>query len=499
MKSPVSFRHDQICAPLSELPPLNNLSNTKYKNQQKKLNPPSIVIPQLPQWKKISRINTPQTAMKFDTDTIFSSNINKNILHPLTPHVHLAAELGPLIKRCLQFMDYPYVSQSGDLIDFFNANPDNPIIKKKTDTLNSILKYTTDPISRNATPSTALEYLFDMIEKHIFRPIPIFPPPNDFSEVAQFWIVKNWSHVQMVHKILQCLLNDQKIFSTLLNDEFVYNLINQLCTPDSNERKEIETELKIIIKTFTNKRGYILRSILSKTIAYLDGDEFLADSVGSYLQLFLEFFSSQPIIKPRYFLMFRTVFYPLYSTNLAPHFELPLQKLSSFFQSRDPKTAAWCLFYLKKHWPITSTKKQVMFLNQFLSLLPSIPMDIIENSKNVIVQIIISCIRSESYIISSKTMLICSDLNFLSIFSPQFLEKIANAVENSINLWKKGQKELSENLLKTINSILENYQRPPQKNLIDKSFQWEIIINAAAANNNGIIIENEMKKLETLV
>lgn len=487
MTRTVSFSHST-----SDLPPSPVIVPPK-QNRRGKLNSgnvlsgkraKTIVVPQVPN--RLRNQRTPRVAKREIVEDSFDYSMAR--VHPQTPNVQIVAQLSPLVQRCLQFSDYDIVLDGS-----IPVHPPIPAVTKKLETLANIFRIVDDPVSRRSLPQSSIEELFEMIKLHIFHDIPAFKPPNEFSEIVATYVVKNWEHIEIVHMILQTLMKDQSTFCHLIDKEFTFKLVRQLDTPVFEEQQEIEKDLKIILESYVGYRTHILHCMLTKLIAYLDGVKYLSWSVGPILRLFLSYFNSlSGPVKQSNFLLFRTVFYPLFSTELAYHFEAPLHDLALFFQARDPATALWCLQYLKNHWPRTSTRKQILFLHQITIFLPTLPATMFDKVGPLVLQVLTPYITSEHWQVSLNATLFCADDSFIDVYKPipDAIEKyLIPAAKVLLGHWREDERELAGMFLEKLNAFrtaskpaMRANAAPRRVHRESEAVQWAKIVELASAN-----------------
>jgi translation initiation factor IF-1 len=272
-------------------------------------------------------------------------------------------------------------------------------------------------VLRPLIPAEFYKELFAVLEPTLQRSIPAFTAPNAFSEIPTVYAIRNWNHVLIAHRIVQVMIEDREVFGPLLTPEFGAKLVHQLETPVSEEREEVEAALHLLLAHYAGFRRPMLRIMLAKLVAYLDGVKWLTLAIGPILRLLLTYFATlRGPVKQSNFLLFRTVFYPLFTMELADFYEAALTDLSAFFQGRDSATAFWCLRYLKNHWPCSSTHKQMLFFRQAALLIPMLPMTMFDRVGPVLLRTIRKALTSEHFQVAMSAALFCAAPEFMSLF-----------------------------------------------------------------------------------
>jgi hypothetical protein len=459
-------------------------------SSQSRKRQPSLVIPQASRTPVVQ--HRPQPPQEAEQTLAFP---------PDPPDTKRVALFPSLLEQCHSFYDYPILRVPPSS---FPPHPPDQTIEKKTAAWGSLFNLVDDPVLSSLLPVTAFTDLFSLVEGHLFRPIPAFSPPNAFSEVSEIWVVKNWVHVLAAHRILQILLLDYERFSQLIRPEFTAQLVQQLDTPVPEEQQEIETDLHLLLQKYYGFRRPILRCMLSKLVAYLDGVTYITWSVGPVLRLFLTYFGTLPgPVKQSNFLLFRNVFYPLFATEFGYLFENSLTDLAAFFQSRDRATAFWSLKYLKNHWPKTSTRKQLVMFRQLTVLIPMLPMTLFDKVGPIILRTLAPCLTSEHFQVALNSAMFCSSAEFLHLFRT-IPDEVSNILigpaRESTTHWSPEQQEMAQYLVDTLQdfefaskpAIRARTARSPRRKVM---VGWGDVVEIAADSDASVDRECEREKL----
>lgn len=467
------------------------------RKQIKPHNAPPIVIP-------ISRvvqgISTP-----YHKNTRFGQTELPDFLvppqfHPLTPHAQIIYDLPPLIQRAFHFMDYKMCFHK----DPFEADEPSEYsyqeFQKKTDTLNSILKIVTDPVSRHGLAPDVFRMLYDMVLKHIFHPMPRVSKEAEFSEYTTTYYIKHWDHIVIVHQILRAMMCDHSHFSPLLTKHFSKRMVDSLETPLRSEQQQFEETIKFIIENYIGQRQALLKHMISKIINYVEN---VIDytCIASILRLLVTYFLSlEPPLSTSNHKIFRTVLFPLISTYDSSNFEKPIQDLELIFASSEPANAFWCLQYLNNHWPKTSVKKETLFYNLFVNLLSLLPDTLFMTTAPIVVKLLSRCISSSNLSTCLFAIMFCDNQELLDTFKPVpelITEYLVPAVKDAISNRDEEITEYGTSLLSKITPF-EHYPKSKvfmHKNNDSKSIWIKI---AKEANNSDINIEKFTKSLDLI-
>jgi hypothetical protein len=418
---------------------------------------------------------------------------------PTAQHARILADLPLFIRQCREFSDYPIFQATESS---FAPQPPVPALKAKTEALGTLFSILSDSALRVMLSPEFFKALFSALEPDLHRSIPAFTAPNAFSEVPTIYAVKNWNHVLFAHRIVQLMTLDREMFSPLLTAEFASFLVHQLETPVLEEREEVEAELHILLGDYVGFRRPMLCIMLAKLVAYLDGVKYLTLSIAPILRLLLTYFTTvRGPIKQTHFLLFRTVFYPLFTRELSTFYEIALTDLSYYFQGRDSATAFWCLRYLKTHWPRSNTQKQLLFFKQTALLIPLLPMTIFDRVGPVLLRTIRTCLTSEHFEVAMSAALFCAAPEFIDLLTAipdevsAFLMVSARAATAH---WNTEAAELAQFLVDSLRTF-EIASKPTTRARTARKkvrFGWLDVIKLAAKEDGTLDEDRERQKVE---
>ena len=177
-------------------------------------------------------------------------------LYPLTPHPQVSVNINPDLEHLRLQFDYSLISE-------FETEKQTPEFNAKTDSLNSLITITKNPLLRNSISQFSLSDLFDILVLHIILPLPSLPPENPYAEFSSPYYYRNWTHLEKCHTIFLQLLSLPS-FQNFLSFPFLQKLISQLDTPVNEAHKPLENEIITIMNNFHHERLHIIRTLLSK-------------------------------------------------------------------------------------------------------------------------------------------------------------------------------------------------------------------------------------------
>jgi hypothetical protein len=146
-----------------------------------------------------------------------------------------------------------------------------------------------------------------------------WPIPKEFSETKDAFENKKGAHPEIGRRILQDILIGQTVTSAVPDLPFVFKLINALSTPVA---QEFERDIFLIFQRRCKEKQKILTFCL---------------------------------------------------TPHASEFQATLMQFSIYFQASDLDPAVWFQKYLRRHWPVSNARKELVFFKLFTNLIPVLP------------------------------------------------------------------------------------------------------------------------------
>lgn len=429
--------------------------------------PPPIRLPPIDTERSISE----QISM---VNELRASSFPMQKQYPKTPTTHLIEPLTTLISRCLPQPIFQIVEKkTPDLL--LPANEGEANAKD----LNAILKVLRSKGFKMIITCNDYAELFKMLEKYLFKPNQHIPLVNPFAEVIPVFEITNWVHMEIAHIIFQTILLEPMFISKFITRNFLTVLIDQLDTPVTAEQTHLETEIMLIIENFREKAQFIIWSLISRIHEYQSGSK-TSYCVAPIIRICLKYFENHKDFN-KISSIYKNYVVPLYAAEHLPDFEKALRSLSSFCIKADPTCSEYCLNYIIKHWPITTSKKELIFLQQLSMLLQVIEEDNLAQFTMKILQILAQSISSVNSSISMNALFLLCDGNFLYHFRTvreQFPLILVPALRIASNHWKEDQKSMAKSLLETLgddNTIPD----VDEKKIKERNETWKLISRQA--------------------
>lgn len=263
----------------------------------------------------------------------------------------------------------------------FSDAPDSPEEAKekerKRSTLLELVNYLT--VFKPSFIEEELEEIFEMLACNLFRPLPpttqdlmgVYNPEEDEPQSES-----TWPHLQVVYEFLLRLATstetDSKLLGKFFTRGFVLNLLELFDSEDPRERDYLKTILHRIYGNFMSLRPFIRRTINNVFFRFIyetdrhNGIAELLEILGSIINGF-----ALPI-KEQHKQFLARVLLPLHKVTYVSVFHPQLSYCVTQFLEKDANLAPKIVSAVLKFWPVTNSKKELMFLNEIEEILDRI-------------------------------------------------------------------------------------------------------------------------------
>lgn len=370
----------------------------------------------------------------------------------LQDYNHTFEEVPMMLQACYEFNSVSYSTRG-------NYAP--PSKKKEYfEAITAILSQNNNLEELDATTS---ELLLDVIERNVIRPIPELPKSFIFGDSPSIITLQQWPTVYFAHRLFLFVLQNYEhaAMARFLTNQFCHALIELFESPDKNEQESLTQIIGCIYEIYPETRSFLFRYLLNKVIAHLDKTTTYI-CVSPILSFFTSYFKMQSISwNVGYEHIFRTFFFPLFSTDYVTEFYQTLSALCSLFYIRDPKCPIWALNYLLNHWPKTNSSKQVVYLHQISAISPFLRVASVDNIYCKLFSKIGKSIISPNFKVCSAALRLCSDSYFLCCFTQIFqvvIPPLIAKLDQVTHHWNEDiriQTTEAKQLVTNINSRLE--------------------------------------------
>jgi hypothetical protein len=292
--------------------------------------------------------------------------------------------------------------------------------------------------------------LIRMVGRYIFKPHFALPPRNPYAESFPIYEITNYSYLEVMHAIFQALLLEPIYVATFIDRKFVTFLIDELDTPVAQEQALVESEVRRILEAFEDLESFIVNSLLSRTNEYRDGSR-SPYCISPILRILLAHFDRTK--NPKADEEYRRSFVPLYFTNFLTDFEKPLRTVTAHFSRKNPQNAEFAIMALLSHWPRTSPRKEISFLQQFSLLLQNCPKESLPKICPGVLKVLAVSLSSLNSTVVLNACFLLMDGQFLCLFESVrdcFALILIPALRKAGGHWKEDQRKMALELLETL-------------------------------------------------
>ena len=376
-----------------------------------------------------------------------SRSVTRDVLIHNLPALRDAppASRKPLLLKKLRLCSFVF--------SFDESTLDSPQEAKEKElkraTLLELVNYLT--VFKPSFTDDELAAIFDMLQSNLFRPLPpstfeltgVYNPEEDepTSEVS-------WVHLQVIYEFLLRLATstetDSKLMDKYFTRKFILSLLELFDSEDPRERDYLKTILHRIYGNFMSLRPFIRRAINNVFYRFIyetdrhNGIAELLEILGSIINGFALPLKEQHkqflirVLLPLHKVTHVAIFHPQLSywsvTHLMPaadmvcgnHFwsvpltrclccVLPLLSVTQFLE-KDQTLAPAIITAILKFWPITASKKELMFLNEVEEILDRIQSaHLTGESEMELFKRIAACINSPHFQVSERAIYILNN------------------------------------------------------------------------------------------
>lgn len=302
----------------------------------------------------------------------------------------------------------------------FDDTPDSTAVQKdkeiKRTTLLELVSYLT--VFKPVLSEPELVEIFSMLSFNIFRPFQrtvlekhgMGYSPDEDDPLSE----PSWPHLQVVYEFLLRLATsqetDQALLTKFFNQTFISNFLVLFDSEDNRERDYLKTILHRIYGNFMSLRPYIRRVINDTFFRFIyetdrhNGIPELLEILGSIINGF-----ALPL-KDQHKIMLKQVLVPLHKASFLSGFHPQLSYCVTQFLEKDPSLAPIIVFGVLKYWPMTSSKKELMFVSELEEILDRVQSVHLGPSLVPLFSRIAACINGGHFQISERSLnLINSD------------------------------------------------------------------------------------------
>lgn len=431
----------------------------------------------------ISSMNSDLKAIRRQTlPSMFESTLNTD-------------QLSENINKCMNI----YVGQ------YIPDDPENPLPRGShaNENLSSLYDTLNKGKSIGVMPENVIIQLFSMIESNIFHNMPEIPKQYIMTDQILPIYSNQWKDLEILYKIFLLIirLGNRQYIRSCITDTFLQKLLRVLDSPDPNEHCQLDQILKAIAETIPSLQENLTNAAFKQIDLHKDGigSHFSVTSCLTYV--YFIFNDNKCCWSSTYTEKFQNSIFPLFNSNFLPEFYASLTNCCQIYYEGAENGKEWGMSFILKHWPKTSSQKQVLFINQISIICRQFKGSVLKFVKQIF-QLFAECLSSSNFKVASAALQLLSDPTFLLLFSDapkDVINILLGPIQGCLQHWSEevqGQSSLALAALNMLDNDLESNPNEEQmKETNDnkqkkKQDEWMDIAQGATNNDPDLCINS---------
>ncbi len=301
-----------------------------------------------------------------------SSSSNRTLaqnLAKVTDPKHVPKEYKDQFLKKIQFCSNQY-----------DLNDENKHIKQKNERLQYLQELSellNEPNCFTSIIIPHLDLVMEMIEKNIFRPLPVLKksgaPAELGMEEQEVLVDLAWPHLMPVYEFfLQLIVNeaaDVRSLKVFITHSFIQEFLELFDSQEPREREYLKNILHRLYAKLVPRRKMI-RKAITDCFYTLIHECFKFNGAAELLDILASIISGFAVpLREEHVMFFKTVIIPLHKVQTCHFYHEQLLRCSMLFLSKDPALAILLVQGLLRYWPFANSAKEVMFLTELLEVL----------------------------------------------------------------------------------------------------------------------------------
>jgi len=268
-----------------------------------------------------------------------------------------------------------------------------------------------------------LDHVMEMIEKNIFRPLPVIKktgaPAEMGMEEEEVIVDPAWLHLQPVYEFfLQLIVNDAadvKSLKVFITHTFIQAFLELFDSEEPREREYLKNILHRLYAKLVPRRKMI-RKAITDCFYTLIHENFKFNGAAELLDILASIISGFAVpLREEHVYFFKTVIIPLHKVQTCQLYHEQLLRCSMLFLSKDPSLAILLVEGLLRYWPFANSAKETHFLTELLEVLEVCDMTKLEPLIPKLFKRLIRCIAGPHLQVADRAMCFFENDYFLSI------------------------------------------------------------------------------------
>jgi len=297
-----------------------------------------------------------------------------------------------------------------------------------------------------------------MVSANLFRALLLNTAGDDLfdPEEDEPRLETAWPHLQIVYEILRRFVvspsTDHKVARKYIDQNFVLGLLDLFNSEDPREREYLKTILHRIYGKIMSLRAFIRVSIQNVFHYYVyehqhhNGIAEMLEILGSIVNGF-----AVPLKKDHKAFLIKSLI-PLHIPKGLPTYHVQLSFCVTQFVEKDPELAVDVIRGLARIWPITHSRKQVMFLNELEELLELTRPEEFEQVIDPMFRYIAHCIQSSHFQVAERALFFWNNeyiVHMILHYRAKILPLVFASLQKNVQgHWNQNVVSLSHNVQK---------------------------------------------------
>eukprot|EP01112_Ceratiomyxa_fruticulosa_P009783 TRINITY_DN2568_c0_g1_i1.p1 TRINITY_DN2568_c0_g1~~TRINITY_DN2568_c0_g1_i1.p1 ORF type:complete len:610 (+),score=92.20 TRINITY_DN2568_c0_g1_i1:345-2174(+) len=445
-----------------------SIANSKSNLQSsslKKINPSSLSTQSIQDNKSLTKLsNTPKSEILLRPPSLggLKKSASSRFSEKTSAHLEKLPSFREVSPSHRAELFINKLQQCCVLFDFTDPTADLRSKEIKREALLQSVEY----IFSNREPFNEIVYgaVFHMVAVNLFRPLP--PRTNPYGvmydpEEDEPILEAAWPHIQIVYELFLRFIDSPDFNANLaknyIEHKFVLQLLDLFDSEDPRERDYLKTTLHRIYGKFLQLRGFIRTCIrdLFCTFVYETGRH---NGIAEILEVLGSIINGYAIpLKDEHRTFLEKVLLPLHKPKSLGLYQSQLTYCVTQFVDKEPRLAKVVFHRLFRMWPVGSSPKEIMFLNEVEEIL-NVMDDV--SFRDVVVMLfkqVALCFKSEHFQVAERALYLWSNDHIVSLVA----ENVALALPiiynilyyNSNHHWHKSIRGLSFSSLKLFMEI----------------------------------------------
>mmetsp|Transcript_37124 Transcript_37124/g.43347 ORF Transcript_37124/g.43347 Transcript_37124/m.43347 type:complete len:487 (-) Transcript_37124:157-1617(-) len=308
----------------------------------------------------------------------------------------------------------------------YDLNDDSKDVKEKAERLSHLQELSELLNDQNNVVNLVIPHLdavIEMVEKNIFRPLPIIRKASAPGEGAQEEIEEivdpSWPHLQPIYEFfLQLIVNDAadaKSLKVYITHTFIQEFLELFDSEEPREREYLKNILHRLYAKLVPRRKMI-RKAITDCFYTLIHENYKFNGAAELLDILASIISGFAVpLREEHVYFFKTVIIPLHKVQTCQIYHEQLLRCSMLFLSKDPSLAIPLVDGLLRYWPFANSAKETLFLTELLEVLEVCDMIKLEPLIPRLFKRLNRCIAGPHLQVADRAMCFFENDYFLSI------------------------------------------------------------------------------------